>query len=338
MKKRILMLSLIFSSLVLVAQTQEEILNKWINTYNELSSAKNYDAMISNFDACRNELPAWDYAYYYKGMAEFNKENYAQALKDLTTFTQTNKEESVVYLMMAKSCNVLSQPQDALTHLVIYTQKEPNDKNGYLEMANAHRNLNQYDKYIEDLQKVSSIDSEDGTVYKNIASAYAMQKDFVNAIANYDKVIALEPNNADLYYERATCKASLKTAESVLQAIEDFNKSEELGKNDAKLYTYKYNCYSMLKNNAGIIETCTKLLALDPNDLRTLNNRATTYYKDKKYKEAIADIDQIISNANVDDKMKLNALKTRYMCKKSLNDVKGANADLELINKMSGKK
>ena len=48
-------------------------------------------------------------------------------------------------------------------------------------------------------------------------------------------------------------------------------------------------------------------------------------------------MDKVINHEKINDKTKLNALKTRYMCYKSLNDAAKANADLELINKMSGK-
>lgn len=337
MKKTILTLSLIFSSLVLFAQSEEETLNKWITTYNDLSTQKNYDAMISNFEACHAEVPTWDMAYYYKGMAEFNKQNYSQALQDLSTFTQTNQTMNAAYFMMGKSCNALSQPSDALTYLTTYISKEPNDKNGYMEQATSHLALNQYAEYIEDLKKVTSIDANDKTAYKNMASAYAILKDYNSAIGMYDKAIELDASNASLYYERATCKVALKTAESIAAALVDLNKSEELGNTDARLYSYKYTCCNTLKDNQGAIDACTKILESSPNDLRTLYNRGTKYYALKKYKEAISDMDQVVSNEKVDAKTKLNALKTRYMCKKTLKDVKGAAADLELINKLSGK-
>lgn len=337
MKKTVLTLALIFSSMAVFAQSEEEILNKWITTYNELSSSGNYDAMISNFEACHSEVPSWDYAYYYKGMAEFNKQDYAAAVKDLSSFTSKVDTVSAAYMMLGKCFNALSQPQDALTYLTIYTQKEPNDKNGYTELSNAHRMLNQYDAYIEDLNKIVSIDPKEEIAYKNIASAYAIQKDYNSAIANYSKAIELNPSNADYYFDRATCRVSLKTPEAVTAALEDFNKAEELGKNDARLYNYKYNCNMMLKNNAGAIEACSKLLEMNPGDLKTLYNRANIYYKDKKYKEAIADMTEVINHEKVDDKTKLGALKTRYMCYKSLNDAQKSNADLEVIKKMEGK-
>lgn len=337
MKKTFLTLSLILSSLVMFAQSEGEILNKWINTYNELSTSKNYDAMISNFEACRSELPNWDYAFYYKGLAEYNKQNYASAVKDLTTFTQKNDSIAAAFMMIAQCFNALSQPQDALTYLNTYLQKEPNDKAAYLEMANSHRALNQYDAYIEDLNKVISLDAQNEGAYKNLATAYAMQKNYTEAVTSLSKAIELDGNNADHYYTRATYKLSSKDAELIKTALEDLNKAEELGRNDAKFYNTKYKCCAMLKDNACAIESCNKLLEINPDDLGTLYNRANTYYKDKKYKETIADTDKIIDTADIDDKSKLNALKLRYMSKKALKDVEGSNADLELINKMSGK-
>ncbi|MBO6118714.1 MAG: tetratricopeptide repeat protein [Bacteroidales bacterium] len=335
MKKTFLTLALICSSTALFAQN-EETLNKWITTYNELNSTKNWDGMISNFTACHNEVPQWDFAFYYKGVAEYNKQDYANAVKDLAAFTAKIDTVNAAYMFLAQSYNALSQPQDALNALNIYVQKEPNDKNGYLEMANSHQALQDYDNYIADLNKAVAIDANDVSAYKNIASAYAMKQSWGDAVATMNKVMGLEADNQENYYTRGTYNFNLKTAESVKAALEDFTKAEELGMKDLNLYNRMYACNSMLKDNKGAIDICTKMLELNPDNLSVLYNRANAYYKGNEFKSAIADLDKVISGTN-DDKTKLNALKTRYMCKKKLNDAKGAAADLELINKMSGK-
>ncbi|MBQ7984399.1 MAG: tetratricopeptide repeat protein, partial [Bacteroidales bacterium] len=145
MKKTVLTLALIISSMTLFAQSEEENTIKWINTYSEYNNAQNWDAMIQNFDQCIKEIPSWDFAYYYKGMAEYHKKDYANAVKDLNTFTSKIDSVSAAYLFLAQSYNGLKQTDKALETLALYTQKEPEDKNGYIEMANSYIQMKDYD-------------------------------------------------------------------------------------------------------------------------------------------------------------------------------------------------
>ena len=59
MKKTILSLVLIFSSIVLFAQSEQENTNKWIDSYTNWNNSKDWSSMISNFDACIKEIPNW---------------------------------------------------------------------------------------------------------------------------------------------------------------------------------------------------------------------------------------------------------------------------------------
>lgn len=91
--------------------------------------------MISNFDQCHQEVPNWDFAYYYKGFAEFNKQNYENAIKDLSTFASKTDTLNVVNMMIAQSYNNLNQPENALAALDKFLAKEPNSVAGYQEKS-----------------------------------------------------------------------------------------------------------------------------------------------------------------------------------------------------------
>lgn len=337
MKKTILSLVLIFSSIALFAQSEEEILNKWINTYNELSTSKNWDGMISNFDQCHQEVPNWDFAYYYKGFAEFNKQNYENAIKDLSTFASKTDTLNVVNMMIAQSYNNLNQPENALAALDKFLAKEPNSVAGYQEKANAHMQMKDYANYISDLQKVAELEPNNESAYANIASAYGLQQNFQGVIDNLTKAIAINPNQAQYYQDRAFANYSLKTPENIQAALVDYDKAEELGVKDAALYNRKYVCHSMLKDYQGALDDCNKLLAIDPEDLNNIYYRGDANYKLKNYKEAIPDLDKVIASDKVQKTRKIQALQRRGASKQALKDLKGAQADAAMIKQLQGK-
>lgn len=337
MKKTLISLALIFCSVSLMAQSEQENLAKWINTYQELQNTKNWDAMIANFTTCNQEVPSWDFAYYYKGMAEFNKEDYQNAAADLNLFVSKVDTVSAAYMMIAQSYNALKQPMDAIGAIDKYIAKEPNDVAGYLEKANSHMELKDYTAYIADLTKVIELDNKNLAAYKNIASAYALQQNYQEAVNTYSQIIALDANNADNYVGRAKVSASLKTPEALQAALADYNKAEELGHKDADLYNRKLACHMQLKDYEGIVEDCNKLIELDSQNIKLYSYRANGLYRTGKYTEAIKDLDKIIDSENADTKLKINALNIRGACHQKLKDTKAAQKDAELIKQLSGK-
>ena len=337
MKKIIFSLALLVSSITLFAQSEEENIAKWINTYHELNSAKNWSEMIGNFDACIKEVPSWYFAYYYKGMAEYNQQNYEGAVADLKNFVSKSDSIPAAYMFLAQSYNALNKPQEALEVLNTYISKVSDDKNAYVEKSNAHMLLQDYNAYIEDLKQVTVLDPKNDAAYKNIASVYGMQKNWQGVIDNLTKAIEISPDNADYYFDRASAEYSIKTSESVKVALEDFNKAEQLGMKDAKLYNYRYACHSMLKDYKGAIEDCNKLLEINPEDMMVTYYRGDANYKLQQYKEAIVDLDKVIASDTVKNTVKINALNRRGACKQQLKDLKGAQADAEMIKKLQGK-
>ena len=93
----------------------------------------------------------------------------------------------------------------------------------------------------------------------------------------------------------------------------------------------------MLKDYKGAIEDCNKLLEINPEDMTVTYYRGDANYKLQQFKEAIPDLDKVIASDKVDNRVKINALNRRGACKQKLNDLKGAQADMEMIKKLQGK-
>ncbi|MCF0210326.1 MAG: tetratricopeptide repeat protein [Bacteroidales bacterium] len=339
MKKTILTLALVFSGVTLFAQSAEETLNKWISTYSQLNTEKNWDGMIQNFDQCRTESPDWAFAFYYKGLAEYNKNNYQASVAAFTEFIGKNSEDKTIvnkaYMFRAQGFNKQGLYQQAIQDCDELLKFDANDKEAMLEKANAHMGMKDYTNYIADLQGVLTVTPNDAELLKNIANAYGMQKNWAGVVEYTTKAIAINPNEASFYDLRGRSYCSLQPAgaENFQNALNDFNKAEELGIKTSQLYNYRAKVNKALNNLDGAIVDYSKLLELNPQDMATLYQRATTYLKLAKYKEAMADADKIIEA----DAQNVKALKVRANCKSKLGDAKGAQADAALIKEIEGK-
>lgn len=340
MKKVILTLAFMFAGLTSFAQSEEENLNKWIDTYSNLNANKNWQEMISSFNQCMSEVPNWNFAYYYKGIAEYQTNNYAGAVSDLTQFINSNPEDKEAlqqaYLFRAFSYNKQGLYNQAIKDADVLLQFNPQNKEALLEKANAYMSLKQYSDYIDALKKVSEIDNSNVEIHKNIAAAYAIQQDWPNAIVYYSNAINLNPNEASFYEDRAFANYSLKTPEGLQNALNDYTKAEELGVKTTKLYQYRATINGQLGKFDAAVKDYDSYLALNPNDINIIYQRGNAYFKLKKYKETIADMDKVINDEKTSKNVKIQALQRRGASKKELKDLKGAQADMELIKKLKG--
>ena len=88
MKKTISALCLALFSWGAFAQNNSEAenTNKWIDTYSTLNQAKDWNGMLAKMSECRAEVPNWEFADYYEGIANYNLKNYQKAVEALSAF------------------------------------------------------------------------------------------------------------------------------------------------------------------------------------------------------------------------------------------------------------
>lgn len=331
MKKTLLTLVLMVFSVALFAQSEEENTNKWIETYQQLQTNKDWNGMITNFNTCIGEVPSWNWAYYYKGLAEYNTDNYQDAVTDLSTFISKIDSLAPAYMFRANSYMKLNQANEAIKDYDKFLSMTPNNVDALMGKANAHVMLKDYDSYVNDLTQVITVDPKNIDAYKNRASVYGMKKDWANAINDYTQIINIKPD-AETYLSRAYANYATQTAESFKNAVEDYTKAEELGAKSEQLYIARSVCNKALKNYANEIKDYDNLVTLNPN-ADVYYKRAMANYNLKQYKSAIADLNKYIPNHAKD----VNAYILRYTCENQIKDVKAAQADLAKISALQGK-
>ena len=105
MRKLILALMLSIFCLGANAQTPEEAekINKWIDTYQELNEAQDWGGMVSKAGLCKQEIPDWEYVYYYSGIAYYNLKQYDNSIMNFSIFIDKNQTEASAYLLRGHS-------------------------------------------------------------------------------------------------------------------------------------------------------------------------------------------------------------------------------------------
>jgi len=117
------------------------------------------------------------------------------------------------------------------------------------------------------------------------------QKDYDGAIADLTETIKENPTDADAYSSRAIAYGHKKM---VNEALADFSKAEALGGDRARIYTNRGSMYSEIGDTEKALAEYQSATKADPKFFGSFFNRAQLYIKQKKYAEAIPDLDAVI--------------------------------------------
>ncbi|MEE1097784.1 MAG: tetratricopeptide repeat protein, partial [Bacteroidales bacterium] len=220
MKKTVLVLFFALFACNVFAQDNNEAMNtnKWIDTYSALNAAKDWNGMISKMAECRAEVPNWDFADYYEGVANFNLGNYPKAIEALTAFIQKNQTPPAAFLFRGNAYLEMKEASFAIKDYDEYLKATPNDIPTMLSKAQARMINKDYANYILDLTEVLKLDPKNVDALSNRAAAYAIQKDWNAVVADLTSAIALN-EKPEFYYDRGFAQYSLKTPESIAKAI-----------------------------------------------------------------------------------------------------------------------
>lgn len=331
MKKTITTFIMLLCTCFAFAQDEAVNTNKWIETYNQLNTAKDWNGMLAQIETCKAEAPNWEFAFYYEGLANFNLNNYQKAVDAFNKFLEKNTATPAAYLYRANSYLEMKEADFAIRDYDTYLQTNPNDVAVMLNKAQARMIKKDYTNYIADLTAVLAIDAKNIGALTNRASAYAMQKNWQAVITDLTAVIAIE-EKAEYYYDRGFANYSLKTPETIAKAIEDFSKAEQLGMINEKLYSSRAQCNKMLKKYAEEAADYTLLIELNPNNVSYYYNRGVAFFKSNNFNNALTDFNKAIE-------MKpdyVNAYKYRANTHGKLGDKKSQAADAAKVKELQG--
>jgi Putative Zn-dependent protease, contains TPR repeats len=342
MKKIIFALALsVFGFAAFAQQDDPAKINQWIDTYNQLNTAKDWNGMLQQAGKCQTEVPSWQLLNYYKGIASFNLKAYDDAEAFLSIFIEQNKNNAEVdktnmsgaYLLRADAYSQQKKTQEALSDYDEYLKLNPSDNQIALKKANVYYNSGDIDGYIAALSTAISADPQNKTLLENRANAYAKQQKWAEAVADYTTLIGIEPTNQVYYDSRAFASYSQNTAQGYTMAIADYNKIIELGGDKAKYLPYLTQLNAAIKDYKAEVDAWNQLVEMQPDNENNLYRRGLAKLNNKDYKGAVADMDKLIAKQPKNE----NAYKIRATAKTKLGDKKGAQEDAIKIMELEGK-
>jgi tetratricopeptide (TPR) repeat protein len=186
----------------------------------------------------------------------------SRGLQDINKIKQANE-----HFLKGKNAYDNSDYETAVIEYGKAIELEPNNSVYYFERGNSYSVSLQDKNAFSDYAKALSLDPMNIEYYKCVADAY-VGYDIDKAIEHCSIAIEIDKTDTDLYYDRAT-----------YYEIKAYNLSRE--KDKAKNLERAFNDYQTI-------------IRINPNEVFGYSGRGGIYYKNKKYKEALADFINVL--------------------------------------------
>ena len=142
-------------------------------------------------------------AYFLRGQAHFDEQNFEAAIADVSQFLHSYPSD--VQGLQARAAAYFRQRNFDLA-IADYTRVieiEPKGPFAYAYRGEAYQAKGDLDRGIADYSKAIEIDPENKSAYTGRAVAHRLKGELDLAIADHDQVIRLDPQSALAYFGRA---------------------------------------------------------------------------------------------------------------------------------------
>ncbi len=230
-------------------------------------------------------------AYYGRGCAYANLEDYRQAIRDYDKAIELDPKYAHAYFNRGIAYSKLGDYRQTIMDFDKAIELDPKNAKAYYGRAVAYANLEDYRQATRDYDKAIELDPKDANAYCNRGIAYGKLGDYRQEIRDYDKAIELDPKDANAHYNRGISYANL---EDYRQATRDYDKAIELDPKYAHAYFSRGLSYADLGDYRQAIRDFDKGIELDPEDALAYYKRGIAYGKLRDYRRAIEDYDKAV--------------------------------------------
>ncbi|MGE5944549.1 MAG: tetratricopeptide repeat protein [Flavobacteriales bacterium] len=213
-------------------------------------------------------------AYFYRGLAKYNIEDYTGAVLDYTKVI-FYKPDADTYYNRGNSKFAL---QDYVGAKEDYTKALELNK----ELIDAVYNLGltkmylgEFKEAIADFDKITNMFPGDANIYIQKAMAYMELKNYKEAFNNFGNSILLNPNS-NAFYSRGLALLSINYYK---EAQADFYKAIELDKNNLPCYFYIGVTHLFLGEFVPAITAFTESIKFDASDFDAFLGLAMSQFK-----------------------------------------------------------
>ncbi len=242
-------------------------------------------------------------AYYQRGMANIDKQNYDMAFADFGRALEISPKEARPHLGRGAALLRQNRVADALKDFDEAIRLAPGLPTVYFERGTAFHRVDDYVHAIADYTESIKLDPKEPLAYINRGMAEIFVNKVDAAIEDFDTALELAPDNVNALIQRGFAYGLLK---QYGQAFEDINRALRLTPDNPTALFYLAQIETFRGNTERALEDYAASLRYDAKNPRTYAARATVYMSLGDYESAVDDLVEAVKLRPLDANQFLN--------------------------------
>jgi tetratricopeptide (TPR) repeat protein len=230
-------------------------------------------------------------AYFYRGLAYLQKEEYDHAITDFHTTLSHRPDFEAVYASRGLAFREQGAYQRAIADFDVAIRYRPDDAHLYNERGLCLLALDEYEGALADFDRALSLDPTLATAYDNRGFVYRKQGDLDRAIADYTTAMNIQPTFANAYNNRGLAYAQKGDLD---QAITDYTRAITLTPDRIDAYVNRGLAYTKKGEFDRAIADFDHVMHVNPHRADVYSHRGLAYAKKGAFEQAIADFNHAI--------------------------------------------
>ena len=275
-----------------------------ISVGKRLINQTSYESAVETFDRVLEKDNNNLEAYYGRGEAYYQLEDFNKAVKDFDKVLEINVQDAQAYLYRGYAYAGLNKYKNAIEDYSKSIDLNPDNANAYHNRGNAYKNIEAIDKALIDYTVAIELDPDNAQIYVDRAGIYYDLGDVKQEIADYTKAIEIQPDYASAFELRGE---AYEARDRDRKAIQDFATAASLYLQQSKNAEFKimfdrlkkkYQTIQPSKSNENYNQKLidyTLAISQNPKNAEAYKNRGIVHKDLGETEKAIADLTRSIS-------------------------------------------
>lgn len=295
-----------------------------------------YDKAITAYDEVLATPEIADFvkaaAYSDRGVAKWRMKQTKEAIDDFNKSIQLSPDNATVYNNRGNALMDLGHPDEAVKDFDRAIALSPNYGAAHNNRGNAHAALGQYEPAFQDYRKAVELMPQSAVPFNGRGKAHEELKRYHAAVRDLTRAITLNPKYAAAYHNRADAYLVIgmykEAADDATQAINLLPPDTP----DPDLLLLRARAYSGDKKYNQAVDDLNKLIELKPDLIEAYVERGMVFTQVRRFDDAIGDLTRAIE---IDPKnVKAYAMRAEARLQAEANDdaLSDVNQALEIAN------
>ena len=274
-----------------LARTADQVAHAYYQRGMARIDKQDYEGALDDFNLSMRINPREPRAYLGRGAANLKKGDHKQAVGDLDEAIKLAPGLAFAYFERGTAYHAIDDFQHAIADYSEAIRLDPKDPITFINRGMALTYVDKIDEALADFDTALHLSPENVNAYIHRAFAYALKREFARAMGDIDEAVRLAPTSATAYFYRAQILAFQGDTE---RAIADYDRSIKLDPKNARVYGNQAMLYNSIGDYGNAVANLDQAIRLRPREAVFYLNRGVAHFGLGQYANAIADYDEVL--------------------------------------------